>query len=106
MSQGAKDDPLATDLGIIDLLKVFGFDERLKAKLVRHQDSRYDIPSLMREGWFDLYQSLQARPVFGGCKRFSILQVLPKTTAAAEVIRWESLYKAKLGSRATGLNVN
>jgi hypothetical protein len=38
--------------------------------------------------------------------RFSILQVLPKTTAAAEVIRWESLYKAKLGSRATGLNLN
>ena len=36
--------------------------------------------------------------------RFSILQVLPKTTTATEVIRWESLYKAKLGSRATGLN--
>jgi hypothetical protein len=38
--------------------------------------------------------------------RFSILQVLPKTTTAPEVIRWESLYKAKLGSRATGLNLN
>lgn len=32
--------PMATELGIIDLLKVFGFDERMKTKLVRHQDSR------------------------------------------------------------------
>ena len=38
--------------------------------------------------------------------RFSILQVLPKTTATPEVIRWESLYKAKLGTRASGLNLN
>ena len=60
---------MATELGIVDLLKVFGFDERLKTKLVRHQDSRYDIPALIREGWFDLYQSLQARPVFGGCEQ-------------------------------------
>jgi hypothetical protein len=54
-------------LGIIDLLKPFGFDEQLKTKLVRHQDGRYDVPTLMREGWFELYQSLQARPVFSGC---------------------------------------
>jgi hypothetical protein len=38
--------------------------------------------------------------------RYSVLQVLPKSTTAAEVIRWESQYKLKLGSRATGLNVN
>jgi hypothetical protein len=38
--------------------------------------------------------------------RFSVLQVLPKTTTAPEVIRWETQYKAKLGSRATGLNLN
>ncbi len=38
--------------------------------------------------------------------RFSILQVLPKTATKPEVIRWESLYKSKLGSRATGLNLN
>jgi hypothetical protein len=38
--------------------------------------------------------------------RYSILQVLPKTTTPAEVIRWEQQYKAKLGSRATGLNLN
>jgi hypothetical protein len=31
---------------------------------------------------------------------------LPKTTTPVEVIRWESQYKLKLGSRATGLNSN
>jgi hypothetical protein len=37
---------------------------------------------------------------------YSILQILPKTFAQKEVIEWESLYKEKLGSRATGLNEN
>jgi len=61
--------PMATEIGIVDLLKVFGFDDGLKAKLVRHQDTRYDVTALIREGWFNLYQSLQARPVFKGCKQ-------------------------------------
>ena len=56
-------------LGIIDLLALFGFDASLKSKLVRHQDTRYDVPTLIREGWFDLYQSIQARPVFKACKQ-------------------------------------
>jgi hypothetical protein len=60
---------MATALGIIDLLKVFGFDDRLKSKIVRHQDGRYDLTSLLREGWFDLYQSLQKKPVFKGCEQ-------------------------------------
>jgi hypothetical protein len=60
---------MASEIGILDLLKVFGFDDRLKSKLVRHQDGRYDVPTLIREGWFDLYQSLQVRPVFNGCKQ-------------------------------------
>jgi hypothetical protein len=60
---------MATELGIVDLLKVFGFDDRKKSKLVRHQDDRFDIPALIREGWFELYQSLQARPVFDGCEQ-------------------------------------
>lgn len=60
---------MSHQLGIVDLLKAFGFDDQLKSKLVRHQDSRYDIPTLMREGWFELYQSLQGRPVFSGCEQ-------------------------------------
>lgn len=60
---------MATEIGIVDLLKVFGFDDRLKTKLVRHQDARYDVGTLIRDGWFDLYQSLQKRPVFKGCEQ-------------------------------------
>jgi len=37
---------------------------------------------------------------------YSILQILPLTFARSEVLKWESLYKQKLGSRAVGLNVN
>ena len=38
--------------------------------------------------------------------RFSLLQILPKTIARDEILRREVLYKAKLGSRAKGLNLN
>ena len=65
--------PMATEIGIVDLLKVLGFDDRLKSKLVRHQDARYDVPALIRDGWFDLYQSLQKRPVFKIASKSSVL---------------------------------
>jgi hypothetical protein len=35
-----------------------------------------------------------------------VLQILPKTMARDEVVRREALYKHKLGTRATGLNLN
>jgi hypothetical protein len=38
--------------------------------------------------------------------RFSLLQILPKTMASKEVCQREAMYKTKLGSRATGLNLN
>jgi hypothetical protein len=38
--------------------------------------------------------------------RFSVLQILPKSFARSEVITRESLFKQKLGSRASGLNIN
>jgi hypothetical protein len=38
--------------------------------------------------------------------RFSLLQVLTKTLTRDEVIKRERLYKEKLGTRATGLNLN
>jgi hypothetical protein len=37
---------------------------------------------------------------------YSVLQILPRTYTLAEVLERERLYKAKLGSRATGLNAN
>ena len=60
---------MPNELGIIDLLEVFGFDRQLKTKLVRHQQAQYDMATLIRNGWFELYQRLQARPVFDGCKQ-------------------------------------
>ncbi len=38
--------------------------------------------------------------------RFSILQVLPSAASRGDVSRWETIYKAKLGSREHGLNLN
>ncbi len=70
-------------LGIVDLLVLRGFDRTRPAKLVRHQDARYDVHDLM-----------------------PILQILPKSFARSEVLEWEQRYKEKLGSRAAGLNVN
>ena len=45
-------------------------------------------------------------PAYPNAFRYSVLQVLPKSTKDAEVNRWETQYKLKLGSRATGLNAN
>jgi hypothetical protein len=60
---------MATEIGIVDLLNMFGFDESLPTKIVRHQDERHDMWDLQREGWFELYQSLQHRNVFKNCEQ-------------------------------------
>ena len=51
----------------------------------------------------DLIASDHAYP---GAFTYSILQILPRTAAKAEVLRWERHCKEKLGSMATGLNSN
>lgn len=53
-----------------------------------------------------LRKLLHDNEAYPGAFRYSVLQVLPKSTTKAEVIRWESQYKIKLGSRALGLNAN
>lgn len=58
-----KQDP-GPDLGILDLLELRGFDRQQAAKLVRHQDRRYDVHDLYRRGWLGAYQAFQARPIF------------------------------------------
>ena len=64
----SNDQPFTTaSLGILDFLTPRGFDPSCKAKLVRHQDKRYDIPQLVRDGWMDLYQAHQAKDIFGKC---------------------------------------
>jgi len=52
-------------LGILDVLVSMGFDPSCRGKLVRHRHvARYDMEVLLREGWLELYQSYQRRPVF------------------------------------------
>jgi len=43
---------------------------------------------------------------YPGSFRFSVLQILPKSMAREDVIEREARFKAKLGSRAHGLNLN
>jgi hypothetical protein len=57
---------MAKDLGVLDLLGLYGFDRTSKSKLVRHQDKRYDVHDLFRRGWLETYQKFQGRPVFRG----------------------------------------
>ena len=54
-------------VGIVDLLKLCGFDTNCKSKLVRHQDKRFDVQALIRDGWLDLYQAHQSKDIFGKC---------------------------------------
>jgi len=58
---------MENEFGILDLLMMRGFDPTCKAKLVRHQDKRFDIAKLIRDGWIDLYQAHQGRSIFSNC---------------------------------------
>lgn len=51
-------------LGILDLLALRGFDIQRSIKLVRHQDQRLDMNSLIRRHWFETYQAYQSDPIF------------------------------------------
>lgn len=51
-------------LGILELLAPRGLDVKARVKLVRHQDKRYDVTELVRQGLLELYQSYQSKPVF------------------------------------------
>ena len=51
-------------------------------------------------------KALVRRKGYPDALTFSILQVLPRTTARSEILALESRFKAKLGTLATGLNEN
>ena len=59
---------MKTLLGITDLLDSRSLEYTKKCKLVRHKDGRFDLEQLRRDGWVDLYQSIQRNPVFKNCK--------------------------------------
>jgi hypothetical protein len=56
-------------VGLIDILKLAGFDPTLPTKLVRHQDRRYPVQELLRHDWLELYQRYQSKPKFHGAKQ-------------------------------------
>lgn len=56
-------------LNLVSVLAPFGFDPAVKTKLVRHQDRRWDVELLYRQGYFEIYQAHQSRPVFKDCAR-------------------------------------
>lgn len=53
-----------------------------------------------------LLKELVKRPGYPDALTFSLLQVLPRTMPKTELFALEKRFKAKLGSRATGLNAN
>ena len=53
-----------------------------------------------------LRELLDSNPAHCENFSFTLLRTLPRTLTREEVLRYESLYKAKLGSRAHGLNAN
>ena len=57
------------DLTLTDILRIHGFDNEQPTRLVRHQDKRYPVAELLREGCLDLYQSYQSKPRFHRVKQ-------------------------------------
>lgn len=68
-------------LGLLDILKLTGFDPATACKLVRHQDDRFPVDELRRHNWLELYQSYQGRPVFHKVKQIVSFYGLPGTRA-------------------------
>jgi hypothetical protein len=55
---------MSAEIGIVDLLRLCGFDPSCRSKLVRHQDKHWNSHDLLRRGWLEAYQSFQNKPVF------------------------------------------
>jgi hypothetical protein len=51
-------------LNIVELLTLRGLDINSKIILVRHQDKRYDVNELLKNGQLEIYQSYQSKPIF------------------------------------------
>lgn len=56
-------------MNLRELVKMRGFNLENKVKLVRHNDSKYDIQMMYRNGFLDFYQSTQLKDVFGNYYR-------------------------------------
>ena len=55
-------------LGLLEVLRLRSpYLDPKRTKLVRHKAQRFDMHLLKRQGWLNLYQGFQQRPVFHGC---------------------------------------
>lgn len=54
-------------MNLNELVKMRGFDTTQKIKIVRHQDSNYDVQQLYKQNLLEFYQSVQSKDVFGNC---------------------------------------
>ncbi len=52
-------------IGILDLLRIQGFDINQRFKYVRHKESRFQLEEF-EPSWLQVYQSFQHKPVFDG----------------------------------------
>lgn len=68
-------------LGLVDILKIAGFDPTLDTKLVRHQDRRYPVEELRRHDELEPYQSYQGKAKFHGAKQIVSFYGLSGTRA-------------------------
>jgi hypothetical protein len=69
--------------------------------------SRWATYARTGHGWnTQLQERLQIDSGASKHFRYTLLRTLPSSLTKAEVIRYESLYKEKLGTRAFGLNSN
>jgi hypothetical protein len=53
-----------TDLGLLDVLGLVGFNASRGDRIVRHQHREYPVTDLLSQGLFEVYQAYQRRPVF------------------------------------------
>lgn len=56
-------------IGLLDFFALRGLKLERHDKLVRHQQARYPARELLLNGWLDVYQGYQSRPVFRQAKR-------------------------------------
>jgi hypothetical protein len=86
-------------IGLIDILKLAGFDPTLPTKLVRHQDRRYPVQELRRQNWLELYQSYQGKAKFHEAKQIISFYGLSGTRAGFygvyQVLGWRAAHEGR-----------
>ena len=78
-------------MDLFDILKMRGFDMQAKTKVLRHQDRRFDIEKLFRDGLIEAYQSVQGQDLLS-CE-YVIAFVGRENTKACFVGIWRVIKK-------------